>query len=256
MIPEYYLYILCGLIAGLLGGYLGLGGGIVMVPFLTVVLGIDIKAAVPVSVSAMVVNSFSASNEYLKKGMVDLELVVILCVFTISGNIIGSSLSTLVPAEITRTILTVVLIYTAFSLLKSKNNEDKMSFLDSRFKYIVICSIISLFTGIIASLVGIGGGVIIVPVLYLIIGLPLSTSRGTSSLMIGFSATAAAVVYLLNDQIDFKIASGVILGIILGGKLGGYLGTMAKPLIVKIIFVILMLYLAFKLSYQSLEAIL
>ncbi|MFC1475305.1 TSUP family transporter [Candidatus Zixiibacteriota bacterium] len=114
----------------------------------------------------------------------------------------------------------------------------------------------SFFTGIIASLVGIGGGVILVPVLYLIVGLPLTTSRGTTSLMIGFSAAAAAVVYLLNDQLDYKIASGVILGIMLGGKLGGYLGTMAKPLIVKIVFFILMLYLAFKLAYQSLEAIL
>ena len=73
---EFFLYILCGLTAGLLGGYLGLGGGIVMVPFLTVIAGVDIKTAVPVSVTAIVVNSFSASNEYLKKGMVDMELVV------------------------------------------------------------------------------------------------------------------------------------------------------------------------------------
>ena len=139
MIPEYFLYILCGLIAGLLGGYLGLGGGIVMVPFLTVVLGIDIKTAVPISVSAIVVNSLSASNEYLKKGMVDLELVVIICIFMVTGNIIGSSFSALIPSEITRTILTVILIYTAFSLLKNKNNSNKMSFLDSRFKYIIVC---------------------------------------------------------------------------------------------------------------------
>ncbi|MFC1475304.1 TSUP family transporter, partial [Candidatus Zixiibacteriota bacterium] len=67
-------------------------------------------------------------NEYLKKGMVDLELVVILCVFTVTGNIIGSSMATLIPAEITRTILTVILIYTAFSLLKNKSNNENMSF--------------------------------------------------------------------------------------------------------------------------------
>ena len=256
MIPELILYILCGLTAGLLGGYLGLGGGIVMVPFLTVVIGIDIKAAVPVSVSAIVVNSFSSSNEYLKKGMVDLELVIILSIFTVVGNIIGSNFASVVPADITRIILTVILVYTAFSLLKNKKPSDKMTFLDSRFKHLSACCGISLFTGIIAALVGIGGGVILVPVLYLVIGLPLTTSRGTSSLMIGFSAAAAAAVYLLKGEIDFKIASGVIMGIILGGKLGGYLGTMAKPLVVKILFFIIMLYLAFKLSSQTLAGLL
>ena len=63
----------CGILAGLFGGYLGLGGGIVIVPFLTLAMGIDIKQAVPVSMAAIVVNSLSASSEYMKKGMVDLE---------------------------------------------------------------------------------------------------------------------------------------------------------------------------------------
>ena len=76
MMFDQLLYVLCGLTAGLLGGYLGLGGGVIMVPFLTVVTGLDIKIAAPISITAIVVNSFSASNEYLKKGMVDLELVV------------------------------------------------------------------------------------------------------------------------------------------------------------------------------------
>ncbi len=250
MILDLMLYVLCGLSAGLLGGYLGLGGGVIMVPFLTVIAGVDIKTAVPVSVTAIVVNSLSSSNEYLKKGMVDLELVIVLSVFMVLGNITGSYLSAYVPGEHTSLMLTVIVVYAAFSLLKGKKTNERMVFSDNRGKYLLITTLVAFVTGTLSALVGIAGGVIIVPLLYLVIGLPLSTARGTSSLMYGFSSAAAATVYFLGDKIDLTIVSGVILGIIVGGKLGGYFGTMAKPLVVKILFFILMLYLAFRLSYD------
>ncbi len=253
--PEMLLFVLCGLLAGLLGGYLGLGGGIVMVPFLTVVVGLDIKVAVPVSVTAIVVNSLASSNEYLKKGMVDLELVVVLSIFTVLGNITGSNLSEVVPADAIRLILTAILAYTAFSLLRKRNSEKRAHFQDNRRRYLMVCVVIAYLTGVLAALVGIGGGVILVPLLYTIIGLPLTTARGTSSLMIGFSSAAAAVVYLLNDRIDFAIVAPVAVGIIVGAKLGGFLGTMARPVVVKVLFFFVMLYLAYKLSYDVIAGV-
>lgn len=256
MIIDQLLYMLCGLTAGLLGGYLGIGGGIVMVPFLTVVAGVDIKAAVPVSVTAIVVNSLSASNEYLKKGMVDLELVIVLSVFMVLGNISGSYLSVYVPGEYIRLILTIVLVYTAFSLLKGKKPTERMVFSDNRGKYLLISTLLAYTTGTLSALVGIGGGVVIVPVLYLVVGVPLATARGTSSLMMSFSAAAAATVYFLGDRIDPTIVTGVILGIIIGGRLGGFLGTTAKPLVVKVLFFVIMMYLAFRLSYEPIRALL
>ncbi len=253
---ELLLYLLCGLCAGILAGYLGLGGGIVMVPFLTIAAGLDFKTAVPVSVTAIVVNSVAASNEYLKKNMVDFELVIILSIFMVMGTITGSNLSQVIPTEVVRIMFTVILIYTALSLLKNKKNEQKLTFSDNRTKMFFICFVLAFFTGILSGLLGIGGGVILVPAIYLVIGLPLTTARGTSSLMIGFSAAAASIVYFLNDQIDFSIAVPVIAGIILGGKLGAFLGTIAKPVVVKVIFVLLMLYLAAKLGYEPLMELL
>jgi len=256
MMFDMMLYVLCGLTAGLLGGYLGLGGGIIMVPFLTVVAGVDIKAAVPVSVTAIVVNSLSSSNEYLKKGMVDMELVIILSVFMALGNITGSYLSGYVPGEYTSLLLTAAVVYAAFSLLKGKKAAERMVFADNRGKYLLITTLVAYVTGTLSALVGIAGGIIIVPLLYLVIGLPLSTARGTSSLMYGFASAAATTVYFLNGKIEPTIVSGVILGIIVGAKFGGYLGTMAKPLVVKILFFVLMLYLAFRLSYDPIRELL
>ena len=246
------LYISCGLLAGLLGGYLGLGGGIIIVPFLTIAAGLDIKSAIPISVTATVVTSLASSNEYLKKGMVDLEFTVILALFMVIGTITGSLLSPYIPSQYIQLVLTVVVVYTAISLIKSKDTQNRQNIIDDKSKNIFVCGIIAVFTGILSGLVGIGGGVIIVPVLYLLVGLPLSTSRGTSSLMIGFSGAAASVVYLLNDQINYQIVIGVILGVIIGGKLGGKLGAMAKPQIVKIIFFFVMLFVALKLAYDPL----
>ncbi len=252
--PPMYIYMLCGLTAGLLGGYLGLGGGVIMVPFLTIAAGLDIKTAVPVSVTATVVTSIASSNAYLKKGMVDIELSLILALFMVIGTITGSSLSPYIPSHYIQLVLTIVVIYTAVSLLKKNNQPSELNI--DRNKNMVLSAGIAIFTGILSGLVGIGGGVIIVPVLYLLIGLPLSTARGTSSLMIGFSAAAASTVYLLNDQIDFQVLIGVVLGIIIGGKIGGKLGAVAKPKIVRIIFFLVLLYIAVKLGYESITEIL
>ncbi|UCD64311.1 MAG: sulfite exporter TauE/SafE family protein [Candidatus Zixiibacteriota bacterium] len=253
---DFSLYLLCGLVAGLLGGYLGLGGGIVMMPFLTVIAGVNVKAAVPVSITAIVVNSLAASSEYLKKGMVDLELVVILSVFMVLGNITGSLLSEHIPGDYTRLMLTVIVVYAAFSLLKGRRTTERMTFADNRARYLLITTVVAFVTGALSAVVGIGGGVVILPVLYLVIGLPLSTARGTTSLMIGFSAAAATTVYFLNGQIEPVIVSGVILGIIVGAKLGGFLGTMAKPLVIKLMLFSVLLYLAFRLAYEPVRELL
>ncbi len=256
MTVDLLLYLLCGLTAGLLGGYLGLGGGIVMVPFLTVIIGMNIKAAVPISVAAIVVNSIASSTEYLKKGMVDLELVMILAIFMAMGNITGSILSNYVPATSVRLIFTVVLVYTAFAFVKSKPLGEQTAFTDNRRRYLPLCMLLIYITGTLAALIGIGGGVVLVPLLFLIIGLPLTTARGTSSFLVGFSAAAATAVYFFNDRLDLAVTPPVILGILLGGKVGGYLGTLARPLVVKVLFFVVMLYLAFRLAHEPLMRLL
>jgi uncharacterized membrane protein YfcA len=255
-VPDTLLYLLCGFSAGLLGGYLGLGGGEIMVPFLTVIAGVDIKSAVPVSVAAIVVNSFSASSEYLKKGMVDFELVIVLAIFLVIGNITGSNLSFIVPADHVKLLLTILVVYTAFSLLKGRTAPQQLVFSDNRTRYLPLCLVLALAVGTFAGLVGIGGGVFLIPILYLLIGLPLSTARGTSSLMICFASASATAVYFMNDMIEFSIASPVIVGIALGGKLGGFFGTVAKPIIIRVVFFLVMLYLAYGMARGPLEQLL
>jgi len=253
---DLLLYIGCGLTAGLLGGYLGLGGGIIMVPYLTLVAGTDILTAVPVSVTAIVVNSIASSTEYLRKGMVDLEISLILAVFMTMGNIFGSKLSETVSTEFIQLVFTALLLYTSVVFIRGRKPKERIRFADNRKKYLPLCILLIFLTGMLAGLVGIGGGIILIPIMFLIIGLPLTTARGTSSFMIGFSAAASAAVYFLNGRLDTRIALPVVLGILVGGKLGGYFGTVAKPLVIRIVFFLLMLYLAIRIGYEPLRGLL
>ena len=253
---DLLLYLGCGLSAGLLGGYLGLGGGIVMVPYLTLFAGLNIKAAVPVSIAAIAVNSLSSSTEYLKKGMVDLELVILLALFMTVGNIFGSSLVQVAPADLIRIVFTLALVYTAVVFLRGRKDGTHAVYPNGRDKYLAVTMVLTLATGLLAGLIGIGGGLILVPLLFLLIGLPLTTARGTSAFLIGFSAAASTIVFLLQDRIDCVAVGPVILGIIVGGKVGGKLGTVARPLIVRIVFFVVMMYLAVRLAWEPAEGLL
>jgi uncharacterized membrane protein YfcA len=252
---ELLLCVICGFSAGLFGGYLGLGGGVIIVPFLTVLVGLDIKVAVPVSVMAIVVNSLAASNEYLKKGLVDLELVVVLSIFSVLGNIIGSNLIGVVPGAAIRLVLSGVLVYGAFSLLRARTAQQPVTWHDDRRKYVLICVVVAFLAGVVGALVGIGGGVIMVPLMYLALGLPLGTARGTSTLMVGFSSAAATAVYFLDSRVNLSVAAPVVVGIILGGRVGGLLGTAAKPRAVKLLLIAVLVYLAYRLSYDALAGV-
>jgi uncharacterized protein len=253
---DLLLYIGCGLVAGVLGGYLGLGGGIVIVPYLVVLAGQDIKAAVPVSLAAITVNSLSSSTEYLKKGMVDLDLVVMLATFLTVGNVCGSLLISAVPKDPLQLLFTAVLIYGAIAFLMSSKPKALGETGPGTHRNTVLAVVVSLVAGLLGGLVGVGGGVILVPALYLLMGVSLTTARGTATFMMGFSTAASTVVLMVDREIDYGIVGPVILGTIVGGKIGGLMGTVAKPVMVRIIMFFVLLYLAVRLSWEPLTRLL
>jgi len=248
MIPTELSYLFCGMLAGLLGGYMGLGGGIIIVPYLTMLAGVDMKAAVPASVSAIVVNSLSASTEYIKKGMVDFELAVSLGVFMIFGNIAGSLLGPMVSVAVTQCLFGLTLLYTAYTFGRKNESEDAHRSAISHKLYWAVM-VAAFGTGALGALVGVGGGIVIIPLIFVVFGLPLATARGTSSFLVGISTSAAVAVYLVSGRIDMNIVPPLLVGTIIGGKAGGYLGTLARPKAVKAVFVVLLIYLAARFIY-------
>ena len=230
---------------------MGLGGGVIMVPYMTIFLGMDIKEAVPISMIAIAVGTLSTSTSYLKKSMVDNEMTVIISIFMVIGSVTGSLLSALIPSAMLQLLLSVVVLYAGIMMLVKKGNNTPTLHKGHGLIYFILAAAISFVTGVGASLVGLGGGIFIIPILYLLFGLSINTARGTSALTIGFAAAAAAVVYFFNGQLDPQAAAPVILGVAAGGTLGGHLGTGAKPMVVKVIFFGIMLYIAYKLGVEG-----
>jgi uncharacterized membrane protein YfcA len=249
-------YVFCGTLAGVLGGYLGLGGGIIIVPFLTLVMGLEIKIAVPISMAAIVVNSLASSSEYLKKDMVDLRLVVLLGICMILGTAIGSSLLTVVPSALVKLLFCSVLVYTAFSLVKRQSSSDSSVTSDGYTRRLLTVGLLTASGGVLAGLVGVGGGVIVIPLMFLLLGVPLSIARGTSSFIVGFAGATSVAVYLTNGLVSLATVSPVMLGTIIGGRLGGLMGTVAKPKVVRLLFFILLLYVAVRTGLGALKDIL
>lgn len=196
----------------------------------------------------MVVNALSSSTEYLRRGLVDFELTIILAIFMVMGNITGSTLSLVVSEGLVRLLLTALLVYTAFTLLKGRQDSRGLVFVDNRHRYMGLVNILAFFIGTLAGLIGVGGGVMLLPLIYLVVGCPLATAQGTTSFIVVFSSAAASAVYLLRGDVTLSIAAPVIFGILVGGRVGGFLGTTAKPIVIRVLFFVLMLYLAWRLA--------
>lgn len=227
-----------------------------MVPFMAIVMGLDIKAAAPISMAAIIVGSMSASTPYLKKNSIDNELAVVLGVFMTIGGVTGSIISAYIASNIIQLIFSVLVIYAALMLFKKKNESEKRWHSDNRTIYYSMAATVALFTGTIAATLGVGGGIFLIPALYLLFGKDLKVARGTSAMVIGFSAAAATAVYLGAGRLDAAAAMPLILGVVIGGMIGGKLGTLAKPLAVKIVFLIVMLFTAYKLLSSALGTLL
>lgn len=241
------------MLAGLLGGYMGLGGGVIMVPYMTIILGLDIKEAVPIAMIAIVVGTLSASTPYIRKSMVDTELAIIISISMVVGSVIGSLLLEIVSSAKLQLIFSVAVLYAGMLMLFNKSDKKPAIRREFGLIYYFLASALSLVIGVIATMIGLGGGIFIIPMLYLLFGISIASARGTSALTIGFGAATAAIVFYFKGQLDPAAAVPVMLGVAAGGTAGGHLGTVARPVVVKIIFFIIMIYIAYKLGVSGLK---
>ncbi len=236
--------------AGFVGGFLGLGGGIVLVPFLTLLIGVPMHQAVALSLAAIMANSISSSNEYLKKDFVDFRLVAPLAIFASIGAVFGSSINQYIPAAYLKVIFSVFLLYTIYSLLKKKENTKTDSGQIAKPNLPLVC-IIALLAGVVSALTGVGGGIIIIPAIYLILNYSIHIARGTSAFTIGIIATVGSIVYLFQGVLKVENVGPVILGMMLGAWLGGKTGVKAKSIVVRLIFSVVLFYLAARMFYEG-----
>lgn len=251
--------------AGLLGAMTGLGGGVVLVPLLTIVFHVDIRYAIGASLVSVIATSSGAAAAYVREGFSSVRIGMFLEVATTIGAIFGAFLASRVPTRALAIIFGVVLLYSAWlSWRQSRRKEevhhaenpwsDKLrlsgTYPDGKggqqaYKVDRISAgFATMFgAGTLSGLLGIGSGAVKVLAMDQVMRIPFKVSTTTSNFMIGVTAAASAGIYLHRGYIDPGLAFPVMLGVLAGSLLGAKLLVHTRVSLLRIIFTIVILAL-------------
>jgi uncharacterized membrane protein YfcA len=262
------------IVAGVFGSILGLGGGIIITPALTLLFGIDIRYAIGASIVSVIATSSGAAVAYVRDKITNIRIGMFLEIATTIGAITGAFISGLISPKYLYVIFGVLLLYSAIAMLKKKNQElphdvephplsEKLKLngeyydktLDEKVNYNV-AGVYGGFgmmyvAGVISGLLGIGSGIFKVMAMDLFMKLPLKVSSATSNFMIGVTAAASAGVYLLRGDIDPKIAAPVALGVLIGATMGTKIMQNLKSKTIRLIFIPVLAYVSIQMIVKG-----
>lgn len=257
--------------AGMLGSMVGLGGGVFMVPILSVFFGIDLKTAIAASAVSVVVNSSTGSSVYLRHRMTNVRLAILMLLTTTVGAIGGGLLAVHSSPTLLRVIFATTLFGMVIAMLRrskettSPSAENDRLGLSASFhdpalggdvhytpKRLAPGMTISTGAGVLSGMLGIGGGAVQVPMMNAIMWVPVKAAAATSTFMVGITIVASAVIYYLNDLIDPAVAVPAVLGMMLGAQSGARLARRVRSTFLTRLLMVILLYLATTVMLQAL----
>lgn len=257
--------------AGMLGSLTGLGGGVVIIPLLTLVFHVDIRYAIGTALIASIATSSGSAAAYVKEGITNIRLGMFLEIATTTGAVIGALVAVFMPTNIVAIIFGCVLIFSAILSFKPKANtvvNNDTSELarklhlngsyptpDGKVTYTVHRVtggyFMMMFAGIMSGLLGIGSGALKVLAMDNIMRIPFKVSTTTSNFMIGVTAAASAVVYLQRGYISPGLCLPVVLGVLAGALGGSKLLVRANVTKLRIVFSVVIAFLAIQMIYNG-----
>ena len=228
--------------AGGFGSMVGIGGGLVIVPLLSVVLGYDVKVAIAASLIGVIATSLSASPRFVRSGLADRRLGMLLLVAAALGGLAGGVTAGYLDGRTLSLLFALLLAGVALRMLWQirhplvhvpvAEGDEASGFVSSfvepttgeeviyRAHRLLPGTLVSFMAGNVSGLLGVGGGVINVPTMSVLMRVPIRVATTTSTYMLAATATASAVVYLASGQLDPLLAAPVALGVIVGARLG------------------------------------
>lgn len=270
LVYELILF-LSSIAAGFIGTLLGLGGGIIVVPVLTLFLEIDIRYAIAASLLSVITTSSSGAANFLKEGLANLRIATFLEVGTVFGAITGFFIASSINASFLYFLFAGFLIFSMVMMYRQR--EDIISEYNHPWSerlnlsglytdragvmidYKVDKADLSLFfmyiAGILSAILGIGSGILKVIAMDNAMKLPMKVSTATSNFMIGVTAVASAGAYFIKGDIRPPIVIPVALGVIIGSWLGARAVKKVPSSAIRIIFIILMFFVSLQMIYKG-----
>ena len=237
-----------GFIAGILGSIIGFGGGTIIVPVLTFV-GFPPTLAVGNSLFAAFSNSVASTTMYAKQKRIEYSLGWKLGLMSVPGTILGAIISSDLSPMIFKILLALVLLSSASYILLKRKIEEKP--IDVSRMLLIFSAGASFFSGVIASLFGVGGGIIFVPLMVVVLGLSMKRAAPTSQFILMFTCFSGLIVHSILGHPDYYQALLLSIGAFAGGILGARLSLEIKETKLKIIVIIVIVAAAIKLIIDS-----
>ena len=261
--------------AGVLGSLIGLGGGVVIVPVLTLLYGVDIRLAIGASIVSVIATSSGAAAAYVRERMTNLRVGMFLEIATTTGALSGAYLTTLLPTRFLFAFFGLVLAYSSFTTFKRRHAAQPLAVSSDRIAnyfdlhgsyydqaeereiaYKVTGTKLGLFlmyvAGLVSALLGIGSGALKVPAMDGAMHLPMKVSSATSNFMIGVTAAASAAVYFARGQIDPIIAAPVAIGVLAGATVGARVLGRVTSKTVRLVFVVVLVIISLEMLQKGL----
>jgi uncharacterized membrane protein YfcA len=244
--------------AGAFGALAGVGGGLIIVPLL-VALGVETHSAIGVSLLGVIGVSTAGSANYLRAGFANQKIGLALLVATAAGGIVGGYVAGFLDARTLSGLFGIVLVLVALQMLRSRSRppaevigepasmDVDASYvepttgetIDYRARNVRLGALVSVFAGIVSGLMGIGGGVVNVPTMNVLMGVPIRVATATSTYMLGATAAAGALLYLSRGQIDGQLAASVVAGVFLGAAAGARFSHRVPRAVLSTMFVVI-----------------
>jgi uncharacterized protein len=251
------LLVILGFCAGLLGALTGIGGGVLLTPILALHFGIPIRQAIGTSLVAVITTSTASSSVHLQRHTTDIRLGMTLELATALGAAITAYLVGYFNRDALEGLFAAFLLYSSITILvrrgrvKAVQEEEQLPVAGDEIvippyepKRYPLGMAASLVAGALSGLLGIGGGPIKVPVMYIFMNVPLMVATATSNFMIGVTAAASAIVYYRRGDILVQYAAPLAVGVFVGSLLGARLAPRVRTKVVVYLLVGVMFYLA------------
>ncbi|MBF0715292.1 sulfite exporter TauE/SafE family protein [Gemelliphila palaticanis] len=262
--------IIIAIFAGFIGSLVGLGGGLIVTPALTILFDLDIKYAIGASIVAVIATSSGSAIAFVKDGISNINIGLFLEIFTTLGGIIGALLAGIFSSKLLYIFFSIILINSFYGMLKKSGlikvkkdyteiiEEDKYSkklnfsseYYDKSEKKLIKYKVtnvpqgsaVMFGAGLASGLLGIGSGAFKVVALDNYMKLPIKVSTATSNFMMGVTACASALIYFFNGTINPVIAGPIALGTLIGSRTGAKVMQRINSKYIRLIFLPILLF--------------
>ena len=277
---EILQFMLIAVFAGFLGSLVGLGGGIIITPALTILFGFDIKYAIGASIVAVIATSSGSAIAFVKDHVSNMRVGMLLEVFTTAGGVVGALMAGVFSSKLLYIFFSLILLNSFYGMLKKtglitklKKEEEKVENdkyadkykLNSTYydkatgetvKYNVTNvpqgSLVMFGAGFASGLLGIGSGAFKVVALDTYMKLPIKVSTATSNFMMGVTATASALIYFFNGTINPAVAAPIAIGTLIGSRTGAKVMQRLDAKYIRYIFLPILLFTIINMFLEGL----